>query len=121
MDNKKSFNFYVIHGGTNFAWWAGANSFSPTQYQPDVTSYDYDSPINEMGQATPKYDALRKVMAKYLPVKQKLPAVPAPMPVIEIPEINLSASASVWENLPAAIQSPQPKPMEMLGQKGGFI
>jgi len=121
MDNKKSFNFYVIHGGTNFAWWAGANSFSPTQYQPDVTSYDYDSPINEMGQATPKYDALRKVMAKYLPAKQKLPVVPAPMPVIEIPEINLSASASVWENLPVAIQSPQPKPMEMLGQKGGFI
>jgi beta-galactosidase len=121
MDNKKSFNFYVIHGGTNFAWWAGANSFGPTQYQPDVTSYDYDAPINEMGQATPKYEALRKVMAKYLPAKQKLPAVPAPLPVIEIPEINLSASASVWENLPAAIQSPQPKPMEMLGQKGGFI
>ncbi len=121
MDNKKSFNFYVIHGGTNFGYWAGANSFSPTQYQPDVTSYDYDAPINEMGQATPKYDALRKVMAKYLPAKQKLPAVPAPMPVIEIPEINLSASASVWENLPAAIQSPQPKPMEMFGQKGGFI
>jgi len=121
MDNKKSFNFYVIHGGTNFGYWAGANAFGPTQYQPDVSSYDYDAPINEMGQATPKYDALRKVMAKYLPAKQKLPAIPAPIPVIEIPEINLSASASVWDNLPASIQSPQPKPMEMFGQKGGFI
>jgi beta-galactosidase len=121
MDNKKSFNFYVIHGGTNFDWWAGANSFSPTQYQPDVTSYDYDAPINEMGQPTPKYNALRNLLAKYQPAKQKLPAVPAPVPVIEIPEINLSSSASVWDNLPAAIQSPQPKPMEMFGQKGGFI
>lgn len=121
MDNKKSFNFYVIHGGTNFAWWAGANAFSPTQYQPDVTSYDYDSPINEIGQATPKYDALRKLMASYLPPKQKLPAVPAAIPVIEIPEIKLTATASVWENLPEAISSPQPKPMEMFGQKGGFI
>ena len=121
MDNKKSFNFYVIHGGTNFGWWAGANAFSPTQYQPDVTSYDYDAPINEMGQATPKYYALRNLLAKYLPAKQKLPTIPAAIPVIEIPEIKLTASASVWDNLPAAIQSPQPKPMEMLGQKGGFI
>ena len=121
MDNKKSFNFYVIHGGTNFGYWAGANAFNPTQYQPDVTSYDYDAPINEMGQATPKYDALRNLLAKYLPAKQKLPTVPAAIPVIEIPEISLTASASVWDNLPAAIQSPQPKPMEMFGQKGGFI
>jgi beta-galactosidase len=121
MDHKKSFNFYVIHGGTNFGYWAGANSFSPTQYQPDVTSYDYDAPINEMGQATPKYYALRNILAKYLPEKQKLPAVPASNTVIEIPEIKLTASASVWDNLPEAIHAPQPKPMEMFGQKGGFI
>ena len=121
MDNKKSFNFYVIHGGTNFGYWAGANAFNPTQYQPDVTSYDYDAPINEMGQATPKYMALRKLLTKYQPTKQKLPAIPAALPVIEIPEISMTASAPVWDNLPAAIQSPQPKPMEMLGQKGGFI
>jgi len=121
MDHKKSFNFYVIHGGTNFGYWAGANAFSPTQYQPDVTSYDYDAPINEMGQATPKYYALRNLLAKYLPAKQKLPVIPTAIPVIEIPEIKLTASASVWDNLPLAIQSPQPKPMEMLGQKGGFI
>jgi beta-galactosidase len=121
MDHKKSFNFYVIHGGTNFGYWAGANAFSPTQYQPDVTSYDYDAPINEIGQATPKYFALRKLMANYLPAKQKMPAIPAPMPVIEIPEITLTASASVWENLPPSILSAQPKPMEMFGQKAGFI
>ncbi len=121
MDHKKSFNFYVIHGGTNFGYWAGANAFSPTQYQPDVTSYDYDAPINEMGQATPKYHALRKLLASYLPPKQKLPAIPAALPVIEIPEIKLTESASVWSNLPPSIHSPQPKPMEMMGQKGGFI
>jgi len=26
LDNRKSFNFYVIHGGTNFGFTAGANS-----------------------------------------------------------------------------------------------
>lgn len=121
MDNKKSFNFYVIHGGTNFGWWAGANAFAPDQYQPDVTSYDYDAPINEMGQATPKYMALRSLLAKYLPTKQKMPALPLAPTVIEIPEIKLTESASVFDNLPVAIPSPQPKPMEMFGQKGGFI
>ncbi len=121
MDNKKSFNFYVIHGGTNFGYWAGANAFSPTQYQPDVTSYDYDAPINEMGQATQKYYALRNLLAKYQPAKKKLLPVPAQIPVIEIPEIALTASASVWDNLPAPIYTPQPKPMEMFDQKGGFI
>ncbi len=121
MDNKKSFNFYVIHGGTNFGFWAGANAFSPTQYQPDVTSYDYDAPINEMGQATPKYYALRNLLARYLPSKQKLPPVPASNQVIEIPEITFTQTASVWDNLPVAIQSAQPKPMEMYGQKSGFI
>jgi beta-galactosidase len=74
-----------------------------------------------MGQATKKYDELRKVLAGYLPTGKKMPDVPAPMPVIEIPEIKLNATASLWENLPKAIQSPQPKPMEMFGQKGGFI
>ncbi len=121
MDNKKSFNFYVIHGGTNFGYWAGANAFSPTQYQPDVTSYDYDAPINEMGQPTPKYYALRKLLTKYLPAGQKMGVVPDPNPVITIPEIKMNASSSVWANLPVAISSPQPKPMEMFGQKSGFI
>ncbi|MEI6137915.1 MAG: beta-galactosidase family protein [Mariniphaga sp.] len=121
MDNKKSFNFYVIHGGTNFGYWAGANAFSPTQYQPDVTSYDYDAPINEMGQATPKYYALRKLLAQYNPPKTKLLPVPVALPVIEIPEIAMSTAASLWDNLPTPILSPQPKPMEMLGQSAGFI
>lgn len=121
MDHGKSFNFYVIHGGTNFGFWAGANSFSPTQYQPDVTSYDYDAPINEAGQPTAKYDALRKLLGSYLPGKQKLPPVPAPLPVIEIPEISFTGYSSVWENLPTAITSVQPQPMEMYGQNSGFI
>jgi beta-galactosidase len=40
LKTKRSVNFYVIHGGTNFGFTAGANAFSPTAYQPDITSYD---------------------------------------------------------------------------------
>src|SRR5258708_24815786 len=77
LDTKRSFNLYVIHGGTNFGFTAGANSFSPTQFQPDITSYDYDAPINEQGRAAPKYFALRKLIAQY--VKYKIPDVPKPV------------------------------------------
>jgi beta-galactosidase len=51
---------YMVHGGTNFALTAGANSYNDVMdYKADVTSYDYDSPINEQGAATPKYHALK--------------------------------------------------------------
>ncbi|MCE1200224.1 MAG: beta-galactosidase, partial [Marinilabiliales bacterium] len=121
MDHKKSFNFYVLTGGTNFGFWAGANTAGPNTYQPDVTSYDYDAPVNEMGQPTPKYLALRKLFESYLPKKQKLPAIPASPGVIALPEITLSRTASLWDALPAAQRSVQPKPMEMTGQKAGLI
>ena len=44
MDTKKSFNLYMFHGGTNFGFTAGANS-GGKGYEPDVTSYDYASPV----------------------------------------------------------------------------
>ncbi len=82
-----SFSLYMTHGGTSFGHWAGANS---PGFAPDVTSYDYDAPINEYGQATPKFWELRKMMEKYNGGK-KLPAVPkAPMPIITVPKFELT-------------------------------
>ena len=120
MDNKKSFNLYVIHGGTNFGFTAGANS-GGKGYEPDVTSYDYDAPINEQGVATPKYFALRKLLSSYLPKDKKLPTIPDPVPSIEIPSIKLEVFTSVWDNLPQAQKSVQPKPFEAYDQDYGFI
>ena len=80
-----SFSLYMTHGGTSFGHWAGANS---PGYQPDVTSYDYDAPINEYGHATEKYWLLRKTLQKYS--DRKLPAVPsAPAKIISVPEFSL--------------------------------
>lgn len=47
-NNTGGFNFYMVHGGTNFGFWAGAN-IQDTAYQPHITSYDYSSPISEAG------------------------------------------------------------------------
>jgi beta-galactosidase len=120
MDNRKSFNLYVIHGGTNFGFTAGANS-GGKGYEPDVTSYDYDAPINEAGQPTPKYMAIRKLLGSYLPKGKKLPPVPPTVPLMEIPPISLQAFASIWDKLPQPVLSVQPKPMEAYNQDNGFI
>ncbi|HMD00253.1 MAG TPA: beta-galactosidase, partial [Ferruginibacter sp.] len=119
LKEKKSFNLYVVHGGTNFGFTAGANSFNRTQYQPDVTSYDYDAPIDEQGNATPKYYMLRDLIQQY--TSYKLPPVPQPVKTIEIPALQLDPVSSIWNNLPTAIHSPQPKPMEAFDQNQGLI
>jgi len=119
LQHKKSVNFYVIHGGTNFGFTAGANAFSPTQYQPDISSYDYDAPINEQGQPTAKYFTLRNLIAKYVPYK--IPDVPKEIAAIEIPAIDMKYMTTIWNRLPAPILSVQPKPMEDYGQNQGLI
>ena len=96
-----SFSLYMTHGGTSFGHWAGANS---PGFAPDVTSYDYDAPINEYGRATPKFWELRKMMEKYSLSpnpspkgkgnKVSLPDVPkAPMPIITVPKFELTEFA----------------------------
>jgi len=87
-----SFSLYMTHGGTSFGHWAGANS---PGFAPDVTSYDYDAPINEYGQATPKFWELRTMMQKYS--DKKLPNVPkAPMPIITVPKFELKEFAPIF-------------------------
>ena len=97
-----SFSLYMTHGGTSFGHWAGANS---PGFAPDVTSYDYDAPINEYGQATPKYWELRHTMEKYND-GGKLPAPPkAPMPVITSPKFALTEYAPLENTMGNCIQS----------------
>ena len=119
LKNKKSFNFYVIHGGTNFGFTAGANAFSPTAYQPDITSYDYDAPISESGEATPKFFMLRNLISQY--TGKSLPEIPKPVKMISIPAFKLKRADAVWNHLPVPVVSPQPKPMEAYDQNQGLI
>ncbi len=88
-----SFSLYMTHGGTSFGHWAGANS---PGFAPDVTSYDYDAPINEYGHATPKFWELRKMMEKYNDGKA-LPAVPKDVaPIITVPKFELKEFSSIF-------------------------
>ncbi|XP_047528127.1 CAD protein isoform X2 [Vanessa atalanta] len=87
LDNKIHFNIYMFFGGTNFEFTAGANYAS--NYQPDITSYDYDAPLSEAGDPTPKYDAIRNTLAKYDLVPENIPA-PVPSKKGAYGQITLS-------------------------------
>ena len=88
-----SFSLYMTHGGTSFGHWAGANS---PGFAPDVTSYDYDAPINEWGLPTPKFWELRKMMEKYNDGR-KMAAVPkVPNPIITVPKFELTEFAPLY-------------------------
>ncbi|NBE57097.1 beta-galactosidase, partial [Streptomyces boluensis] len=81
-----SVNLYMAHGGTSFAGWAGANrggELHDGTLQPDVTSYDYDAPVDEYGRATEKFWAFREVLARY--AEGPLPEVPPVPPVLASP------------------------------------
>ena len=112
-----SFSLYMTHGGTNWGHWAGANS---PGFAPDVTSYDYDAPINEAGQTTPKYWELRKTLSKYTQGK-RLPKVPSAIPTIAIPAFQFTEVAPLFSNLPQPKQDEQIRTMEAYDQGFGSI
>jgi len=113
-----SINLYMFHGGTSFGFMNGANW--ENRYEPDVTSYDYDSPVSESGELTKKYFAFRDVIAEHRP-GVKFPDPPAPLPVIDIPEFQLKESGPLWSNLPNPVSVKTPRPMETFGESYGYI
>ena len=112
-----SFSLYMTHGGTSFGHWAGANS---PGFAPDVTSYDYDAPINEYGGTTDKYFQLRKMMQKYS--KTKLPAIPKmPAPFIQIPAFELTEHVDLLMGVDSVVMDSPLRTMEELDQGWGSI
>jgi beta-galactosidase len=119
-----SINLYMFHGGTSFGFMSGAN-WDENKYEPDVTSYDYDSPVSESGALAKKFYAFRDVIAKHRP-GVTFPDPPAPLPVIEIPEFQLDKSVSLWDLIGDRTfgdgkRAEQPRNMEAAGQSYGYI
>ena len=112
-----SFSLYMTHGGTSFGHWAGANS---PGFAPDVTSYDYDAPINEYGATTEKFFQLRNMMQKYS--KTRLPAIPArPANMISIPAFELRERADILLGADSLVMNSQLRTMEELNQGWGSM
>jgi beta-galactosidase len=117
-----SFNLYMFHGGTSFGWLAGANYSAKEPYQPDTTSYDYDAALDEAGRVTPKFLALREVIARH--TAEALPAVPASPKPQALPPFALRPAGALLESL-GTLSHAQParwvRPMEEFGQSYGYV
>lgn len=120
LKNGVSFNYYMVHGGTNFGFTSGANYNKEFDIQPDITSYDYDAPISESGQANEKYKAVRNLLKQY--VQYDVPEIPEPIPVIT-PSINLTASANFFDlkNSIKPVVSDSLLTFEQLNQGHGYV
>lgn len=118
LDGGVSFNYYMVHGGTNFGFTSGANYDNKHDIQPDLTSYDYDAPISEAGWATEKYMVLRNLLKK-----PETPAIPAQIPVITIPEITLTKAVDLEDvkNNIEPVSADNPLTFEELNQGHGYV
>ena len=117
-----SINMYMFHGGTTRAFLNGANyKGDTTHYEPQISSYDYDAPLDEAGNATAKFRAFRDVIAKYRPANQPLPPVPAAKPSVALPPMQLTRAASLLSRLPAPVASAKPLTFEALKQPYGYV
>ncbi|MFC4564314.1 beta-galactosidase family protein [Nocardiopsis mangrovi] len=114
-----SVNLYMFHGGTNAGFTNGANDKGV--YEPTVTSYDYDAPLSEWGDPTPKYAAFRDVIARHAKVPAETPEPAPPAPRIHVP---VSGSAPLLETLAllgAVERCEDPPTMDDLGHYQGFL
>ena len=121
LANGISINMYMFHGGTTRGFMNGANYKRTSPYEPQISSYDYDAPLDEAGNATHKFMEFRKVIEKYLPAGQTLPEVPAAKPTIAIPVINFSNTVSIFKMLPKPKTNVTPLTFEDLNQAYGYV
>ncbi|XP_050301392.1 beta-galactosidase-1-like protein 2 [Anthonomus grandis grandis] len=130
LERNASFNIYMFHGGTNFAFNNGARYTNG--YSAVTTSYDYDAPISESGAYRSKYDMVKELVAAYNPVKTFTPDPPVYEPPTAYESIKIEETISFWELLQSnstgkTFSSEQLIPMELLnmnngaGQSNGYI
>ncbi len=118
LEHKASFSIYMVHGGTTFGTYSGANS---PPYLPQTSSYDYDAPIDEAGNPTEKYYALREVMKDFLQPGETLPPVPARINIQQLRPATFTSYAPLVANLPASRRSDTTMFMEDLDQDFGSV
>ncbi|XP_058814094.1 beta-galactosidase-like isoform X2 [Topomyia yanbarensis] len=125
LKSNVNVNIYMFYGGTNFGFTSGANDGGPGRYIPDITSYDYDAPLDESGDPTPKYIAIRQVISEFFSLPNlPVPKVACKMSIDSI--ILIPVDTVLNRNVLQAIASPEvfninPLSFEALNQYSGLV
>lgn len=116
-----SVNLYMFHGGTNFGFMNGCSARGEIDLH-QITSYDYDAPLDEQGNPTEKYYALQKMMQEMFPeVEIKEPLVKDTLEVQGIPLKEKVSLFSVIDDIATKKETKYPQSMEELGQEYGYV
>lgn len=116
-----SINMYMFHGGTTRGYMNGANYNDKSPYEPQISSYDYDAPLDEAGNPTEKFMKFREVIARHLPAGAALPPVPDAKTPVAVPAFELGEAGRVLDMLPAPVRNATPLSFEDLHQDYGFV
>ena len=115
-----SVNLYMFHGGTNFGFMNGCSARGEIDL-PQITSYDYDAPLDEQGNPTKKYYDLQKMMQELFPNSEiKEPLVKETMSIKNIPLKEKVSLFAVIEDIAEKKETKYPYSMEELGQEYGY-
>ncbi|CAJ0948356.1 unnamed protein product, partial [Mesorhabditis belari] len=112
-----SINFYLIHGGTNFGFWNGAENDGAV-----LTSYNFSAPVEEDGSINSKYLALRTWIKSLKDWKQKPQDVPRNPKKIGYGKIKMEHVGGLLD-LPSnqCVESEKPKTFEQMDHSMGFM
>lgn len=127
LARNASFNIYMFHGGTNFAFNNGASLgnalIDNSGFKAITTSYDYDSPLDEQGAYRNKYTIVKELVTAANPVKTILPDQPEHVAPIAYNSTLihdfLPFSKVIEYNSPEVIESNYVIAMELLGINNG--
>lgn len=112
-------NMYMFEGGTNFAFWNGADTSD--KFQPEPTSYDYDAPLTEAGDPWEKFMLIREVVSKYQPVPSY---IPPPTTKTAYGRVMMAEYAWLLDSpsvISKSVTSENPLTMEALEQSFGHV
>ncbi|CAL8360872.1 unnamed protein product [Merluccius merluccius] len=125
LERGVSINLYMFHGGTSFGFMNGAMDLGT--YKSQVNSYDYDAPLSEAGDYTPKYHYLRTLFSQNR--SEPLPEVPPLQKRSAYPPVAIQQYLCLWDTLHLAdkpLKTEKPVNMENLpvnnnnGQSYGY-
>jgi beta-galactosidase len=125
LDMNANVNLYMFFGGTNFGFWSGANNVGLNKYVPDITSYDYDAPLDEAGDTTIKYNKIRGAISEYFKIPQV--SVFPTIKKVALPSIKLTLIDSILASNSRRFLTTRPRQenrlltFEELDQFSGFV
>ncbi|MBQ8658920.1 MAG: beta-galactosidase [Clostridia bacterium] len=122
LKNGYGLNYYMFHGGTNFGFMNGALVLDDGKFKAVTTSYDDYALLNEAGDRTENYYAVRNAFIENGLEVPKLTAKESKK--IAYGQVRLTQSADLFEslkNIGTAQESITPLRMEDCGQNYGYI